>query len=200
MSRLIDLTGMRFGKLTVIDRSTERSHPRTPIWMCQCDCGNRTFVRGANLRSGNTESCGCLRADRTVKHGQSKSREYNIWLAMIQRCVNPNNPSYHHYGGRGITVCESWRKFENFWSDMCDGYEPHLTIERINNDAEYSPENCRWATREEQAENKRTSKLYEFAGQMMSIKQWAIRLGISRKTLSERIRRGWGMERALTTT
>lgn len=196
--RLIDLTGMRFGRLTVM-RRTEQTIIRAQ-WWCLCDCGAKTKVYGEVLRRGNARSCGCLRRDAATTHGMSKSGSaaYKSWRAMRSRCESPNHSAYKCYGGRGIKVCERWMVFENFLADM--GEPPAgMTIERINNDAGYSPENCKWATRAEQANNRRGMLLLTLNGETMCLTAWAKRKGINNGTLAYRVRSGWSAQKALTT-
>lgn len=158
-NRAHDIVGKRYGRLVVLRRGPARPNSRCVIWECRCDCGTFCALPGNYLKSG-TQSCGCLHREITSQrqrtHGRCNTTEYQIWCSMIQRCRNPKNTGYRNYGGRGVTVCEAWTKFETFLADM--GLRPAgLTIDRINNDGNYEPDNCRWATQSEQALNSRPS-------------------------------------------
>jgi hypothetical protein len=160
MPPLRDVTGQRFGYLTAVRLMPERRLGKA-VWECQCDCGCITYVEGAHLWSGNTTSCGCRRVeicvDRNTTHGLSDHPLYFIWFQMIDRCENPDNKSYKNYGGRGVSVCERWRRsFEDFVADM-GPCPPGLTLERKNNNGNYEKDNCCWDTRRQQAINKRKS-------------------------------------------
>lgn len=202
MAKAIELTGQRFNRLTVIKRAGTQG--KSAVWLCRCDCGNECIVQSGNLRSGHTTSCGCFRKEFTsanIKtHGMSRTRLYKEWRRMKERCSLKTADNYEDYGGRGITVCPEWRdSFETFlnWS-MANGYQDDLTIERIDNDGPYSPENCRWATKEEQANNKRNNRLITFNGRTQTLAQWAREIGIRRDTLRKRLESGWSLDRALT--
>lgn len=210
MSKLIDLTGQRFGKLTVIEMVGMR-RDRRATWKCQCDCGRETTVCGKELRNGDTKSCGCLQKETARKrmekenttHGYSKrnkvSRLYRIWGGMKERCNTPSATGYEIYGGRGIKVCPEWRdSFEAFqdWA-LANGYRDDLTIERNDTDGDYCPENCRWATQKEQQNNRSNNRLLTHNGKTMTITQWAEATGLHRPTITRRLKRGLTVEESL---
>jgi len=200
---IVDLGGERFGRLVVIERYGCNVQGRAK-WLCRCDCGRETAVDSRNLKSGNTRSCGCLRRDISVakatihghKRGGKASPAYESWTHMIQRCTNHKNKDYRYYGGRGITVCERWREFRNFLKDMGEPPPGH-EIDRIDNDKSYEPRNCRWVTRAENNRNTRRNRLLSHNGRTQCMAQWDRTLGLFAGCTSQRIRRGWQVERAL---
>lgn len=201
MTPKIELAGQRFGRLLVIAEAGRQD--RKVTWLCRCDCGNESTVLGVNLRAGHTTSCGCWKREVpgtwSLKHGQSKSRLYKIWRNMVRRTTDPNFPDYHNYGGRGITVCQEWREsFEAFARDMGPTHQADRTIDRINNDGNYEPDNCRWATALEQGRNKRNNRLLTFNGQTMPVSAWVEQTGISKGAIQGRLRAGWPVDRVLT--
>lgn len=207
MPAAIELTGQRFGRLVVLRRAGSDRHG-SALWLCRCDCGKEVVVRGSDLRSGNTQSCGCLnrecaaeRCRNRTAHGHARrgerSRAHRCWGGMMKRCNNPHDKAYPRYGGRGIKVCERWWDYEKFWKDMGDppkGYQ----IDRIDNDGDYEPGNCRWVTRSENQRNKRNNHLITFRGKTQCLKAWAEEVGIAAGTIQWRAARGWSVERALT--
>lgn len=195
--------GERYGRLTTVSIDPATLAARRRRWLCRCDCGQMASVIGYLLKSGNTSSCGCLRLERVhiakSTHGLTfKVPEYGIWAGMIQRCSNPNVERYPQYGGRGISVCERWKKFEHFYADMGSRPTSQHQIDRIDNDGPYSPDNCRWASRSEQARNQSRKRLLTFNGKTLSMIEWSERLCVPYPLLRSRIHRGWTVERALT--
>lgn len=173
-----DLTGMRFGKLTVIKFAGRMVWPsgcHEKAWMCRCDCGKRTLNHHGHLLMSGTRSCGCILAELKIRrtHGMASSKDrhpiYSSWANMIQRCKNRNSAQFQDYGGRGIKVCRRWKKFENFNEDMEHSWSMGLTLERKNVNRGYSKSNCRWATRKEQAANTRRVMLPALRPKLISI-------------------------------
>lgn len=203
MGKFQDLTGQRFGRLTAIER-VENKGNRT-MWLCRCDCNEMCVVDGGNLRSGHTKSCGCEKYTNAIlshtKHGYSHTRIDEIYQNMVDRCYNPNSTYYADYGGRGIAVCEEWLndRAEFFAWSRKSGYNDNLTIERIDNNKGYCPDNCRWATRKEQANNRRTNHYIEHKGKKQTIQQWADELKINSSTIRWRLKNGWSIEKTLNT-
>jgi hypothetical protein len=192
MSDRYSLAGKTFGKLKVISAGLRKADGAGTS-VCLCECGNKKTIRNASLRSGRTRSCGCL----TLIHGHFKghiqSRTYRSWATMIQRCFNPKNPYYYLWGGRGIKVCDRWRKFQNFLADM--GHRPvGKTLDRKDTNGNYEPTNCRWATPLEQARNSRWAKRLTIAGFTGCLSELAEHFGIQPSTMKGRIRMGWPLE------
>lgn len=205
--KLKDLTGMEFGNLVVLHRAPDHETPggqRITTWACKCKCGKEIQVLSQNLRKGHTKSCGCMFPSHNLKHGgcigNDKSRLYNIWAGMKARCFNKANPRYMYYGQRGIVVCEEWMEFTTFrdWA-MQNGYDDTLTIDRINNNGNYEPGNCRWVVQKVQSNNSRKNKLIEFHGVTHTVSEWADITGIPYKALWYRLHSGWEIEKSFTT-
>lgn len=179
----LDLIGQRFNRLLVVEKIGTIN--QKVMWKCKCDCGNFVNVHTSNLRSNRVKSCGCYKLDklvkRSTKHNQRHTRLYEVWKSLKQRCLNSNSNAYKNYGGRGITICEEWKNdFQLFydWS-MKNGYKKGLTIDRINNNDSYKPNNCRWVTRQAQANNTRTNRYIEYNGIIHTISEWSRILNIS---------------------
>lgn len=205
--RKYNLAGRRFGRLLVLYECDWRKNEHI-LWHCRCDCGNEVDVVCGNLTSGHTKSCGCYSRECTVErstiHGMNRRGErhpiHHTWQDMLQRCENPNNSSYHRYGGRGITVCDEWHNPVVFadWA-LANNWEKGLQLDRIDNNGNYEPSNCRWATRKEQARNRRNNSLITFNGKTQTMAEWAEETGIKIGTLWARINQThWPIERALT--
>lgn len=193
--RRLDISQQRFGRLVAL-RFVESSRCGLKwrcLWEFQCDCGNRPVLPISYVTSGDTRSCGCLQREvlqAPRKHGRSHTAEFRSWTGIRQRCGNPTNPAYRHYGGRGISLCERWQTFENFYADMGPKPSPKHSIERIDNDKGYYKDNCRWATAQEQANNRRSSRLIQFNGETRTLAQWCVFLGVPQSTLWNRLNRG----------
>jgi hypothetical protein len=206
MGNFIDITGKRFGRLVVLNCAGSKN--KKIIWHCKCDCGNEIDVIGNSLQSGNTMSCGCLHKEIAAetarkthtKHGMIKTRLYTIWVDIKQRCRNKKQPEYRIYGGRGIDVCNEWyNSFETFrdWA-LNNGYQESLTIDRINNNGNYEPSNCRWATVKQQAENRRTNVFIEYNGERKTKAEWSRILSNNTSLVSNRLALGWNAQDAVS--
>ena len=202
---------MRFGRYTVIKRGEDRIEPsgrHKIMWLCRCDCGVERLIHGDNLRNGRTKSCGCLQKDlQSVKQGTHRESDtplYAIWRSMKQRCGLKTDKNYNSYGGRGISVCDKWAKsFESFrdWS-YDNGYYVgcNLTLDRIDNDGNYQPSNCRWVDRVVQANNRRSCRLYTYNDETHNISEWSAIYNIPYKRLHHRLTYlKWDIDKALTT-
>ena len=199
--KLKDLSGKRFGRWTAVEIATGQDARCYVRWKCRCDCGNIKFVARASLRNGESQSCGCLRKETHVPalktHGLSRTVEYTTWKNMSSRCNDPKNKAYANYGERGIKVCDSWQSFEVFLSDM--GKRPEgMTLERNDNNANYSKENCRWATRQEQNSNTRRTVHVTANDATLTLAEWASLSGIRYKTIAYRLSKGVPAEIAVT--
>lgn len=200
-----DMAGNVYGRITVLCRAYSKrpEDAKQTMWLCRCECGNEKIINGRSLRSGATRSCGCFNLENITTHGHGgvgpkRSKTYQSWYAMINRCNNPATPNWDRYGGRGIAVCERWRAFENFLSDM--GERPVGTsLDRTDNDGNYEPGNCKWATTKAQAQNKEAVELIEIEGIEMTRHGWSICVGIGSNTIKDRRKRGWSWYDAVFT-
>lgn len=198
--KTIDLTGERFGRLTVIGKS-DIQDGKGLLWDCSCSCGNVVSVRSYNLRIGKTRSCGCLkRTDPNYKtHGKSRTRIYGVWTNMKTRCCNPNSKAYPRYGGRGIKVCDEWTNPSEFikWANE-SGYNDGLTLDRIDNDGDYCPSNCRWVSMKVQGNNTSRNRLFTMNGETQTLAEWCEKTGMPYKTVYKRVFiLGWDFEKAM---
>lgn len=202
-SQIKDETGKRYGRWIVLGyagpRKTASGKRKSGAWLCLCDCGNESEVSGNLLRLGKSKSCGCLANDLTrARYTGHDTVEYHIWHKMIDRCENPESTVYHRYGGRGISVCERWHVYEDFLNDM--GSRPSIkhSLDRINNDGDYEPSNCRWATIREQARNRSDNLRIEYQGITLTLVEWSEKTGIPQATIGYRLRMGWSVDDALS--
>lgn len=200
MATTINMLGQKFTRLSVVQ--CEGPAPDRQItWKCICDCGNKVVVLGGSLRSGHTKSCGCLNLEQSIKrfttHGMTETSTYAVWKNMLNRCNNPNVPAYKDYGGRGIKVCQQWLSFDSFLKDMGER-PPSLFLDRIDNNKGYQKTNCRWATRTEQARNRRSNRFFTVSGKTMILADWAKSINTSPSTILDRLARGWSIEDACT--
>lgn len=196
----MDYTGLRFGKLTVIGKSATNKSKQ----LCRCDCGAKTEVFTSNLTRGHTRSCGCLKTEiikagaHTI-HGKRHTRLYEIWRSMRRRCRDKNGTRAGSYALKGVQVCKEWEDFSAFeaWA-LSNGYDSTLSIDRIDNGGDYCPENCRWATARQQANNRSRNRYLELKGERKTVSEWAEATGLPQSVIAARIRNGWDIERALT--
>jgi len=202
MVKRLDLMGQKFNRLTVIGVA-ENSKAGKSRWVCRCDCGNTSIVTGSDLKNGHIRSCGCLKDEinstiHTV-HGMTQDPIHACWNNMKQRCQNPKASGYPLYGGRGIRVCDEWQDFQTFYGwAVSHGYEEGLTIERIDVNGNYCPENCTWIPKSEQNNNTRQNHYLTYDGRTMPLNQWAREIGITSASLRYRIRAGWDEGRIFT--
>lgn len=197
----IDISGHRFGRWTVLSFHAVRDNGHAQF-LCRCDCGVERVVVASRLRNGSSKSCGCLRKEVVglvnIKHGCSKHPLFATWNAMMHRCYAPTSPAYHRYGGRGIYVADRWHDVRNFLEDMGPSHEKGLSLDRIDNDGPYSPENVRWASSEEQSRNTRRNRRITYAERTQTVYEWAYEMDIKPGTLWKRLSSGWPVEKALT--
>ena len=204
MSNYQDLIGQKFGKLTVIEYAGKAKDGHS-LWKCQCDCGNFCTVCSNNLKSGGTKSCKCYRnkfKSLNAKHNYIEhKRLYKIWCSIKTRCYNNKSRAFNYYGGRGIRICDEWlNSFDIFknWA-LSNGYKSNLTIDRINNNCNYEPSNCRWVDRYTQANNKRTNVFITYKNESKTLANWAKELGISPSVLWYRLHKSWDIEKVIKT-
>lgn len=193
---MIDISNRIYGRLKVIKPASKKYY-----WVCICDCNKKCTIYYHNLLRGTTKSCGCLQKESVSKsnstHKKSKTSVYIIWTNIITRCFNKNSKYYDYYGGRGIK-CE-WDSFEEFYRDMGERPSKNHSIDRINNNGNYSKDNCRWATKTEQSNNRRNNHMLKFKNTTLTMSNWAKEVGLSRSTIKSRLKRGWSIEKTLTT-
>lgn len=200
MSKFIDLTGQKFNMLTVLEKASTINGITT--WKCKCDCGNITFVRGGNLKNNLVKSCGCLKHKKRNTHHLSHTKLFRTWNGIKRRCYYTKDKSYPDYGGRGITICDEWKDdFIAFYNwAMENGFNDSLSIERINVDGNYNPQNCRWATAKEQANNRRSCVMISYNGKTQNLTKWCEELDLNYKRVHNRMfKKGWDFEKAINT-
>lgn len=204
MATKTNLQGKKFGKLTVV--SFSHIHGSHAYWNCVCDCGKPRVVCGSAMMTGKTKSCGCIgrevsRKRMSTKNGYSKTRVYRIFIGMKLRCYKKTDKDYPRYGGRGITICDEWLKDSRSFVDWAlqHGYADDLSIDRIDVNGNYSPENCRWVSAKKQANNRRSNLLITYAGKTLSASEWCAIKGWNRHVIPERLRKGWSLEKAMNT-
>lgn len=200
-----DLKNQKFGMLKVIN--FEKNQNGRTYWLCKCDCGNYTTAEAYKLKTGHVKSCGCLGKKNkeqlykfSIKHKKTNTKLYRTWQNMKRRCDTKSSTSYKNYGGRGITVCDEWRNdFISFYNwAMANGYRDDLTIDRIDVNGNYEPNNCRWITKEEQANNKRNNRFIEYNGKKMTLIQWSKKKNIKRETIAYRLNHNYPLEKVFS--
>lgn len=207
MQQFKDMSGQKFGRLTV-EKYANSDESGNARWLCKCECGNTHIVERKKLLRGNTKSCGCLNKDNLKlgnnrrRHGMAGTKEYRSWSKLKSRCFNEKDAKYPIYGSRGISVCDRWQvSFENFYADMGPAPTHAHSIDRIDVNGDYRPDNCRWATAKEQARNRTTALMIEYRGEIRSLVEWAEIVGIHWSTLRTRIKElNWPIEKAFNTT
>ena len=211
MSTFQDITGQQFGRLTVVERMPN-DRRGSALWQCRCICGQESIVYTRDLKSGAIKSCGCLKRQRIIEynttHGMSAHPLFRTWRGMLRRCMNPKHRHFIDYGGRGIKVCERWKEFTNFIDDMGERPSAEHSLDRIDNDRNYEPGNCRWALQIVQNNNQRasthrkgqhrTNRLITAFGETLHLREWVRRTGIPKTTIQTRLKLGWMSEQALT--
>lgn len=194
-----DLIGQRVGRWTVLGLSEKLSSNRQAFWKCQCDCGQIGEVRRDQLISGRSQSCGCQRDEKFTRfiHGYARHPVYAAWRKMFPRCCDKEHKQFRHYGGRGIKICERWKSFDLFLADMLPSWKEGLSIDRINNDGDYEPSNCRWATTKEQTRNTRRNVFINTQWGRLVVTDAAEHAGLHRNIVFARIKHGWPEDRLL---
>jgi len=198
----IDITGERYGRLVAIEYvGRNEKNNSISLWKYKCDCGNEVVLPMSAVRSGNTKSCGCYKRDKSIKHNMTGTKLYRVWKGMRDRCNKENSCNYFRYGARGIRVCEEWQGdngFQNFydWS-MENGYKNGLWIDRIDNNGNYEPSNCKWSTPKEQGNNRRVTVYYTIDGVSKTASQWSEISGVRPSVIRSRIYRGWDVKKAV---
>lgn len=199
MSWLEDNVGKKFGK--IYTKEIVRGKGQRPKYLCVCDCGKEKLIDVSSVKRG-ADSCGCFTSQKITNsnrvHGMSRTKIHSIWKAMKQRCLNPKNQRYKDYGGRGISICNSWLDFQNFYKDVGD-YPERMSLDRIDNNKGYSPENCRWATYTQNANNTRKSTSVEYRGETKTLSEWCTLLGLNRTAMATRLSYKWDVERMFNT-
>lgn len=201
----LQLIGKTFGRLTVIDQAENKNG--FTYWKCRCSCGNIVTIKGVNLKIGKTKSCGCLNRDVVIQRNKDNadgkyrnSRLYRIYYGMRTRCYNKDDIGYKAYGSRGITICDEWLNDFLVFQDWAlkNGYQDNLSIDRINNDGNYEPSNCRWVDGKTQSNNRRSNRIIEYNGEERTVAEWSALTGIGRNIIYSRLREGWSVKDAIT--